>query len=308
MKQPIITVVGGSGFLGRYVVKHLAASGYVVRVLCRRPSAAGYLKVCGDVGQVVIDYADLGKPETLKGKLAGSVAVVNLVGILFERGRQKFSRVQAQGAEKLAQEAKAAGVTRFVQLSALGVDAAKLSKYARSKLAGEQAVRAVFPDAVILRPSVVFGAEDQFFNLFAKMALFSPVLPIVGGGKTLFQPVYVDDVAQAVLKAVRQPECAAKTYELGGPAVHSMKELMQMVGSMTGHPRHLLPVPFAVAGLISQLAQWAPTPLLTPDQVRLLRYDNVVKAEADGFQQLGIHPASIESVMPQLLSYRRKVG
>lgn len=308
MKQPVVTVVGGSGFVGRYVVKRLAEAGYVVRVLCRYPAGAKHLRVSGNVGQVVIDYADLTKPETLKGKLAGSFAVVNLVGVLAEHGRQSFTRVQAQGAEKLAQEAKSAGVKRFVHVSALGVDVAKSSKYARTKVVGEEAIRAVFEQAVILRPSVIFGAEDKFFNRFARMAHYAPVLPAVGGGKALLQPVYVDDVARAVLKAVSDEACGGKTYQLGGPQMYQLKELMQLAARFTGRSRMVLPVPFAVAKMVAQLAQFAPNPPITPDQVRLLKYDNVVSVDAPGLIDLGIRPTPLEAVVPDYLSYRNKVA
>lgn len=305
MAQRIVTVVGGSGFLGRYVVKHLAKAGFTVRVLCRHPSSAQHLKPSGTVGQIVLDYADLAKPETLKGKLNYSEAVINLVGVLYESGRQNFSRIHAQGAEKLAKEAKDARVPHFIHVSALGIERASNSTYARTKLAGEEAVRNIYPNATIFRPSVLFGAEDNFFNQFARMSLFTPALPAIGGGETKFQPVYVDDVAHAIVTALQTMETAGKTYELGGPKVYSLKELLAYLGETIGRKRALLPIPFPVARLIGSAAQLLPHPLLTSDQVRLLQQDNVVNAEALGFAALGITPTSVESVVPRYLSYRK---
>lgn len=305
MKKPVVTVVGGSGFVGRYVVRQLADAGYTVRVLCRYPVQAGRLRVCGNVGQVVPDYADLSRPETLKGKLNGSHAVINLVGILYEKGRQRFARVQAQGAEKLAQEARAAGVECFIHVSALGIDKARRSHYARSKLAGEQAVRAVYPKAVILRPSVIFGPEDNFFNQFARLASYLPALPAIGGGKTRFQPVYVDDVAKAILAVLQTRACLGGTYELGGPNIYTLRQIMEMAGRAAGHSPRFVPLPFALAGAVSRIASLAPAPMLTADQVRLLQYDNIVSPEAHGFAELGIAPASPESIIPHYLAYRR---
>ncbi len=308
MNDRIITVVGGSGFLGRYVVKQLAQSGFRVRVLCRHPSKAFFLKPMGDVGQIAIDYVDLGKPESLKAKLANSYAVINLVGILAESGRQKFSRIQAQGAEKLAQEAKAANVKYFVQLSALGVDKATGSKYAKSKLAGEQAIKAIYPHAVILRPSLIFGAEDNFFNQFAALSRFLPFLPAIGGSKPHFQPVYVDDVAQAVVKAVTDPATHGKIYELGGPEVFSFMQLLRLVGVYSGFGRKLIPVPFAMASFGAFFVQNIPGAPITADQVALLKYDNVLSGELPGLAELGINATPIEAIVPNYLSHYRSVS
>lgn len=308
MDNQIITVVGGSGFVGRYVVKRLAEAGFRVRVLCRHPSKAFFLKPMGDVGQIAVDYADLGKPESLKGKLAGSQAVVNLVGILAESGRQKFSRIQAQGAEKLAQEAKAAGVKQFVQISALGVDKAVASKYAKSKLAGEKAVQAIYPNAVILRPSLIFGAEDNFFNQFASLSRFLPFLPAIGGSKPRFQPVYVDDVAKAVVCAIQNPIAKGKIFELGGSEVFSFMQLLRLVGVYSGYGRRLIPVPFALAGLGALVVQNVPGAPITADQVTLLKYDNVLSGEFLTLADLGIEPTALEAIVPNYLAHYRKAG
>ncbi len=303
--HPIITIVGGSGFLGRYVIKELAKAGYRLRVISRNPDAALHLKTAGDPGQIVLVSGNIARPETLAGKLAGSYAVVNLVGILFETGAQTFDAIQARGAENLAKMARADGVQRFIQLSALGVDKAIGSHYARTKLMGEKAVIAAFPTATILRPSVIFGAEDNFFNQFAA----APIIPIIGGGETRFQPVYADDVAKAVAHAIARPETAGQTYELGGSAVYSFKSLMDFVQRAIDKKKLLLPLSFGMAALMAFTFELAFTliplirrPLLTRDQVRLLRQDNVVSAGAKTFAELGITPTSIKDVVPQYLA------
>lgn len=308
MRNEVVTVIGGSGFLGRYIVKHLASKGFRVRVLCRHPERAEFLRTAGNVGQIALDYADLARPETVTGKLAGSFAVVNLVGLLFQSGSQRFARVHAQGAEKVAQEAAASGAQVMVHLSALGVDKAHKSAYARTKLQGEKAVLAAFPSAVILRPSVLFGAEDNFFNQFASMRALAPALPAIGGGQTKFQPVYVDDVARAVLAVIQDAKTGGKIYELGGPKIYSFKELLHYVCNVLAVPARTISIPFAAARIMGTFAQFLPTPPLTPDQVTLLKTDNVVSEKALGFKQLGIEPQALESVVPHYLAYRKKAA
>lgn len=308
LRDEIVSVVGGSGFLGRYVVKRLAGDGYRVRVLCRHPHRAEFLKPAGHVGQIVPDYLDLAKPETLKGKLEGSFAVVNLVGLLFESGSQRFGRIHAQGAERLAQEAAAAGVDAFVHVSALGIDKARHSIYARTKLDGEKAVQAAFPQATILRPGILFGPEDNFFNLFARLSVFLPALPAIGGGKTKFQPVYVDDVACAVLRAIKDPATAGNMYELGGPVVYTFRELLQYLGEVTRRRRSMLPLPFPVAKLMGWMMQHLPNPPLTHDQVRLLESDNIVSADALTFADLGIAPHALEAIAPDYLDHYKRAA
>ncbi len=306
MNGKIVTVVGGSGFLGRYVVQHLAQAGFRVRVLCRRPSDALFIKTSGVVGQIGCDYVDLTKPESLSGKLNGSYAVVNLAGILFQSGRQRFDKVQAKGAELLAMEAKRSGVMHFIQLSALGVDKATQSAYARSKLDGEAAIRALFPQAVILRPSVMFGAEDNFINQFASMGVLSPVLPLIGGGKTRFQPVYVDDVAEAVLAALTLPAAQGKLFELGGPDTLTFREILKYIGTQTGHQRCLIRIPSCLASLMAIPASLLPTPPITRDQIKLLKTDNVLSGEHPGFAELDITPQPLSAVVPHYLARFRK--
>lgn len=303
MQQRIVTVIGGSGFVGRYVVKHLAEAGYRVRVVCRNPNAAIALKTAGDPGQIVLESGDLLRPESIAPKLAGSFAVINLVGILFEKGGQNFSALQAKGAENLALAAKKSGVARFVQMSALGVDKAFGSEYARTKLMGEKSVLMHFPDATILRPGVIFGAEDNFFNQFAAL----PILPLIGGGKTRFQPVYVDDVARAVVASLSLDAAKGATYELGGTMSYSFRALMDFVNATLRKRKPLIKIPFWLAMLIGLkweiIAKVSPfKPLLTRDQVRLLKHDNVVSAGAKTFADLGITPQPMEIIVPRYLA------
>jgi NADH dehydrogenase len=307
----LVTVFGGSGFLGRHVVRALARSGFRVRVGVRRPDLAGDLQPLGRVGQIHAVQANLRYPASVVDAVRDAHVVVNLVGILFERGRQRFDSVQAKGAAHVA--AAAAGVgAHLVHVSAIGADAESSSLYARSKAAGEAAVREAVPGATILRPSVIFGPEDDFFNKFAALARLSPVLPLIGGGATRFQPVYVGDVAAAVAAAVEGRALAATTYELGGPDVRTFRELMQYVLATTGRRRLLLPLPFALARLQAQVLQFLPKPPLTPDQVELLRADNVVSdaaaAERRTLAGLGIAPTAMAAVVPDYLWRFRRAG
>lgn len=302
MRQGIVTIVGGTGFLGRYVVRALAREGFVLHVLSRHPKEGAELKTFGDVGQVVVDYADLAHPQTLEGKLKGSYAVVNLVGVLHERGSQNFTALHAQGAEKLAKMAKAAGAERFVQLSALSAETAVESKYARTKLLGERATCSAMPQATVLRPSVIFGPEDDFFNKFAHMASLSPALPLIGGGKTRFQPVYAGDVAAAVAEALTSHHMMGKTYELGGPDILTFRQILDFVCKTTRRHPSYINLPFRIAKLVGAFAELSPfTPVLTTDQVRLLQYDNIVAPQALSFAHLKNTPASVEAIVPSYL-------
>ncbi|MDX2112182.1 MAG: complex I NDUFA9 subunit family protein [Alphaproteobacteria bacterium] len=306
---PIITLIGGSGFLGRYVARRLAKAGYRLRIICRNPDAAAHLKTAGDVGQIALVAGNIARPETLKGKLDGSFAVINLVGVLFESGKQNFTALHAKGAETLALMAREAGAERFIQISSLGVDRAADSAYARTKLLGEKAVQAAFPAATILRPSVVFGAEDNFFNQFAQMASLAPALPLIGGGKTRFQPVYVDDVAAAVEASLNDETTMGETYELGGPRVYSFREILEYILRTTDRRRYLAPLPMALASMIGAASEILPRPPLTRDQVRLLKYDNIVSPGARSFAHLGITPTAVETIVPGYLArYNRKVA
>ena len=308
MRDRRVTVLGASGFIGRYVVKRLAAEGAVITAVSRHASDAGYLKPMGDVGQIALIEADVRDDRALAAVTAHADVVINLVGILFERGRQRFAALHAELPGRLANLARAAGVKQLVHLSALGADAAAPALYARTKSAGEAALRAGYPQATILRPSIVFGPEDAFFNLFAALARYSPVLPLIGGGMTRFQPVYVGDVADAVLAVLARPDAAGKTFELAGPRTFTFKELMQLMLREIGRPRWLVSVPFALASFEAWFFEWLPVPLLTRDQVRMLMRDNVAAGGAAGLGDLGITPTALELVLPTYLDRFRRGG
>jgi uncharacterized protein YbjT (DUF2867 family) len=316
----LVTVFGGSGFLGRHVVRALARRGYRVRAAVRRPDLAGFLQPLGVVGQVTAVQANLRYPDSVAAAVRGADAVINLVGIIKESGRQSFSSVQAQGARAVAQACAAQGLTRLVQISALGAAADSKSRYAGSKAEGEAAVLALVPQAVVLRPSIMFGPEDTFFNRFAALARMLPVLPLVGG-ETKFQPAFVGDVAEAIARAVDGKVAGGKVYELGGPEVKSFRALLDYVCEVTGRKRLFLPLPFPLARIQAQILEIAdkltlgllPSEvLLTRDQVALLESDNVVSdaAEKEGrtLEGLGIVPTSIEAVVPSYLWRFRKSG
>ena len=307
MARGLVTVFGGSGFIGRYVVRNLARAGWQVRVAVRRPDEALFLKTAGDVGQVTPVAANIRDDASVNAACVGADAVVNLVGILYEGGRQKFDAVQAEGAGRVARAAKVAGAKRFVQISAIGADANSDSAYARSKAAGEAKVAMAFPGATILRPSIVFGPEDNFFNRFPKMAMLSPALPLIGGGNTRFQPVYVGDVAAAVARAIEDSGTAGNTYELAGPRAYTFRELLRLMLNEIGRCRLLVPLPFALATLKATFLQLLPMPLLTVDQVKLLKRDNVASGKP-GLKELGISPTAVEVVIPTYLDRYRPRG
>jgi NADH dehydrogenase len=307
----LITVFGGSGFLGRHLVRALARRHYRIRVACRRPDLAGHLQPLGRVGQIHAVQANVRHAGSVEAATRGADVVINLVGILFERGRQRFDTVQTYGAEQVALAA-AAHDARMIQVSAIGADEKSVSAYARAKALGEQAVLSAKPDATIFRPSIIFGPEDDFFNKFAAMARILPALPLIGGGMTRFQPVFVGDVAEAIARAVDGQARGGAIYELGGPEVRTFKELLEYVLEVTERRRLLIPLPFALAKLQATFLQLLPKPLLTPDQVELLKTDNVVSAaaEADGrtLAGLGIEPVAMESIVPSYLWRFRKTG
>jgi uncharacterized protein YbjT (DUF2867 family) len=308
----LVTIFGGSGFLGRHLTQALAKRSWRVRAAVRRPDLAGHLQPLGMVGQIHAVQANLRYPDSVARAVAGADAVVNLVGILHEGGRQTFSAVQAQGPRIVAEAAAKAGVESLVQVSAIGADANSPADYARSKAAGEAATLAAFPTAVIMRPSIVFGPEDQFFNRFADMARFLPFLPLIGGGETKFQPVYVGDVAEAISRALEGAAKPGATYELGGPEVKSFKALLEYILAITGRSRALVPLPFPIARLQASVMELLPSPMLTVDQVRMLETDNVVSAEAIAAKRnlagLGVTPTTIEAVVPGYLYRFRKHG
>lgn len=303
-----VTIIGASGFIGRYIVKRLAADGAVICACGRHAREAGFLRPMGDVGQVATFDADITDEQALRAVIQGSDAVVNAAGILFERGRQTFAAIHDEGSARLGRLAKAAGVRHFLHISAISADSAAPSAYSRSKAAGEAGLRAAFPEAVILRPSLVFGPEDDFFNRFAALARYVPALPLIGGGATKFQPVYVDDVAAAAVAALSREDAAGRTYEIAGPAVFSMRQLFTLMLQVIGRKRLLLPLPFALAGFGAFSLEFMPKPLLTRDQVRLLRRDAVATPGAPGLAALGITPQALELVLPSYLDRYRRGG
>jgi NADH dehydrogenase len=307
LERRVATVFGGAGFIGRHLVQLLAAQGYVVRIAVRDPLAARFLCTQGRVGQIVPLRAPVTDAAAVARAVEGADIVVNLVGILHERRPGDFQRVQGEAPGIVAKAALAAGVRRLVHVSAIGADAASDSLYARSKAAGEAAVRAAFPQATILRPSVVFGAEDQFFNRFAGMAALLPCMPVVAGA-TRFQPVFVGDVAKAVLAAITRDDAAGRTFELGGPRVMTMREVLRFILDTTRRHRRMVEMPMGLMRLQAAILEKLPNPALTTDQLRLLRRDNVVTPGAPGLAALGIAPTSVESVVPAYLRRFRPGG
>jgi NADH dehydrogenase len=309
--QTLVTVFGGSGFVGTQTVRELARAGWRVRVAVRNPSLAYRMRLMGDVGQVDIVQANIRDADSVARALEGAQASLNLVGLLRETARQTFTAVHVDGACTIAQAAKAAGATRIVQMSALGADLKSTSRYARTKAEGEAAVRAIDPEAVIARPSIVFGQEDGFFNRFAAMAQVSPALPLIGGGATRFQPIFIGDLGQALARMVADAACAGRTYELGGATTYSFLDLMNLMLAETGQRRLLLPLPFGVAsamGRVFDLASGLVAPPITADQVELLKTDNVASGNYPGLMDLGVSPTALEAVLPTYLYRYRKGG
>src|SRR5215470_3977468 len=317
--ETLITIFGGSGFLGRHLVRALAKQHYRLRIAVRRPDLAGHLQPLGRVGQIHAVQANVRHRPSVAAAVRGSDVVINLVGILFESGRQRFEAVQSAGAEGIALAA-ATHNARMVHVSAIGADENSGAAYARAKWHGEQLVLAAAPNATIFRPSIVFGPNDDFFNRFAGIAQLSPVLPLVGGGHTRFQPVFAGDVAEAIAKAVAGATKPGAIYELGGPEIFTFKELMEFVLATTERRRLLLPLPFGLAkfqAAVFELASKIPLrflskPLLTRDQVELLRYHNVVsetaRREGRTLEGLGIAPRSVAAIVPTYLWRFRKAG
>lgn len=313
MKDKLVTVFGGSGFLGRYVVQKLTKEGALVRVAVRNPDQALFLKTMGQVGQVTPIQVDIRSEQSIDRAISDSDYVVNLIGILFEKRRNTFESAHVLAARNIAAVAHKNKVKRLVHISAIGADPSAHSKYASTKGKGEAEVLKTFSTATILRPSIMFGEEDKFFNMFACLARFSPILPLIAGGNTLLQPVYVADVAKAIYQVLSEQKGgqnphARKIYELGGPTTYKFRDILHYVLKVTGRKRWLAPIPFPVATLISYFTQLLPTPLLTPDQVRLLRQDNIVSQGALTFKDLGIEPTSVEFIVPLYLKRYRYYG
>jgi NADH dehydrogenase len=305
--ESLVTIIGGSGFLGRYIVQRLAETGARIRVGVRNPERAGFLKPLAALGQIAIVKVDVGSGYGLEAAFEGATAGVNLVGILDERGGQRCAAVQAEGAARAATAAAAAGVSAYVQMSAIGADAASKIPYARTKAQGEAAVLKALPFATVLRPSLVVGPEDQFLNRFAAMAVMAPVLPVVSGGSK-FQPVYVLDVAAAVLAALQSAEARGHTYALGGPDVMSFKAIMAMINHETQRKRALLDLPDGLARLMGKMGDVLPFVPMTSDQFAMLQKDNVVAPGAPGLAELGVVPTPMSAFVPAMLARYRPSG
>lgn len=303
-----MTVFGGSGFLGRYVVERLARQGNVLTIAVRDPEAAKFLRPLGNVGQITPIYCPVQDEEGVTAAVASAHTVINLAGIRYESFHGAFDAVHDEGAARIARAATVAGVRRLVQVSALGAHADALSKFGRSKAAGEVATREAFPGVTLLRPSVIFGPEDRFFNMFASLARCLPLLPLYGGGHTRFQPVYVGDVAAAVIAALADVASVGKTYELGGPRTYSLAELLRYVLDTVGRKRLLLPVPFAIGHMMALILERIPNPLITRDRLLQLTVDSVVTGKEACLADLGIEPTSLEIVVPGYLGRYRSAG
>lgn len=307
----LVTIFGGSGFVGRYVVRELVNRGYRVRVAVRRPDLAGFLQPIGNVGQIQLVQANLRYRNSIDAAVKGSDVVINLVGILAESGRQKFDAVQAFGARAVA-EACRAEKAKLIHMSAIGADVDSASGYGETKGRGEQSVREVVKDAIIMRPSIVFGQEDEFFNRFGAMARFAPALPLIGGGTTRFQPVYVGDVAEAFALAVEGKVPAGKTYELGGPQTPTFRECLELLMKEIGRKKMLVSLPWFVAGMMGKALGWLPGAPITSDQVEMLKTDNVVSDEAikqnRTLEGIGITPTPMAAILQTYLVQYRPHG
>ncbi len=303
----VVTVFGGSGFIGRYVVWRLARMGKTVRVAVRDTEAALFLKPSGAIGQIVPLHASITDDAGVKRAVAGADWVVNLVGILAETRGASFQAIHTDGASRVARASAAAGVKRLVQISALGADAHSDSRYSASKALGEQAVRAAFPGATVLRPSIVFGPEDNFFNRFAGMTRMLPFMPVIQGA-TRMQPVYVRDVAAAVIAALTLDTAIGKTFELGGPRVFLFVDLLAYILKVTGRDLPLINMPVGLTWLQAMLLERLPGKLLTRDQLRTLAHDNVVDSHALSLSDLGVSPTRVEQIVPEYLRRYRPGG
>lgn len=308
MARREITVFGGSGFVGRYVIKELAQAGWVIRVPTRYMRGAQFLRPLGNPGQIVLFPFSAREPETIAQSLQGVDAAVNLIGILYEKRKSRFSAIHRDLAAEIAKTAKEKGVTRLVHMSALGADPVSPSAYARSKAEGEEAVEAAFPGVTTFRPSLIFGPEDEFFNRFAHLARLFPALPLIGGGQSRFQPVYVGDVARAFRSALDHHETKGTIFELGGPHVYRFEELLKLILAETHRHRPLIPLPWFLASIAAAILQWWPKPLLTIDQLRLLRRDNIASGGFPGLAALGIAPTLLEAILPTYLERYRPGG
>ena len=305
--QKIIAIFGAGGFLGKHLMRELTKLEYRVKVATRKPYLKGYLKPLGNPGQIELFKTNIFNPEDVKQVLKNCDLVINLVGILYENRKQKFNQVHSQFPKLLSNLCSTFGIKNLVHVSALGVKEKHNSLYMQSKLQGEKNIKDTFKQSVILRPSIVFGPEDKFFNTFANVAQFSPFLPLIGGGKTKFAPIYVGDVAKAIVKSLELNNSEPKTYELGGPENYSFKELMEILLTEIKKKRFLVPIPFGLAKFQSYFLQMMPNPLLTPDQVELLKHNNIVSGEHPNLKELGITGTPIQSILSKYI-YRFRTG
>ena len=305
--QKIIAVFGAGGFLGKHLMRQLTKLDYRVKVATRNPYLRGYLKLLGNPGQIELFKTNIFDPEDIKKVLKNCNFIINLVGILYETKKQKFNEIHSQFPYLLSNLCSEIGIKNLIHISALGVREKHVSRYMQSKLQGEKNIQNTFRSSVILRPSVVFGPEDKFFNTFASIAQFSPILPLIGGGKTKFAPIYVGDVAKAIVKALELNNSKPKIYELGGPKNYSFKELMEILLSEIKKKRFLLPVPFGLAKFQSYFLEMMPNPLLTPDHVEMLKFNNIVSGEYSTLKDLGITGTTIQSILPKYI-YRFRTG
>ena len=302
----MVTVIGGAGFVGRYLIRRLIEQGHSVRIATRDPEAAKFLKPLGGVGQIQPIQVNIRDEVSISRAISGSDCLINLAGVMFPSRRQSFEAIHEYGASRAARAAIKAEVPHFIHISALGVGANGKSKYIRSKTAGEAAVRNIYPNAIIIRPSVIFGAEDKFFNLFARIATLSPVIPLIGGGQNCIQPVYVGDVAKAIAALATDNTAAGGIFELGGPQVLTMAKLMEIVCHQTGRECLLLPLPFVLAKINAFFLQQMPGNILTMDQVEMLKMDNVLSGKHHGLANIGLTPTTLDSVLPTYLHRYRK--
>lgn len=308
MKKPLVTIFGGSGLLGRYAVRAFANAGWRIKVGVRHPNLAHFLPPMGTVGQILVSKVDVRDEDAVAAAVRGADVVINLVGILYPGGGQTYEDVHVEAARSIGRAAKAAGVGTLIHVSTMNIDPESESAYARSKAIGENALREEYPDATLIKPSLVFGPEDQFFNKFAGLARVLPFLPLVGGGHTKFQPVFAGDVADAIVKCASDPATRGKTYELGGPAVMSVKDMLTVILRATARSRPLISIPFWLASIQGFFLQFLPGKLLTTDQVKFLKTDNTVNAGALTLADLGIVPDSLEAVAPAYLWRFRPKG
>ena len=305
--QKIIAIFGAGGFIGKHLMRQLTKLDYRVKVATRNPYLKGYLKPLGNPGQIELFKINIFNPNDVKQILKNSDIAINLVGILYETRKQKFNQIHSQFPYLLSNLCNELGIKNLVHVSALGVKERHTSQYIQTKLQGEKNIQETFKPSVILRPSLVFGPEDKFFNTFASIAQFSPALPLIGGGRTKFAHIYVGDVAKAIVKALELNNSGSKIYELGGPENYSFKELMEFLLTEIKKKRFLVPIPFSAAKFQSYFLQMMPNPLLTPDQVEMLKYNNIVSGNYPTLKDLGITGTAIQSILPKYI-YRFRTG